>query len=31
MDEDKINYIELKLHFQRSIEILDDLDVKNHP
>jgi len=31
MDEDKINYIEMKLHFQRSIEILDDLDVKNHP
>ncbi len=31
MDEDKINYIELKLHFQRSIEILDDLNIKNHP
>ena len=31
MDEIKIDYIELKLHFQRSIEILDDLDIKNHP
>ena len=31
MDEDKINFIEMKLHFQRSIEILDDLDIKNHP
>jgi len=31
MDEDKINFIEMKLHFQRSIEILDDLDIKSHP
>lgn len=31
MDENKINYIELKLHIQRSVELLDDLDIKNHP
>lgn len=31
MDEVKIDFIELALHFQRSIEILDDLDIKNHP
>lgn len=31
MEKEKIDFIELKLHLQRSIEILDDLDIKNHP
>jgi len=31
MDETKFNIIEFGLHIQRCIEILDDLDLKNHP
>ncbi len=31
LEETKFAIIELALHIQRSIEILDDLDVKNNP